>query len=604
MPGFPVTVVDRSKITAIDPVTNAPTFKPDAQIGEALNQGAIITTPAVADITDDKKPEIIVGTNEEYPAADDGGFNAAPTFAASLQLLNASGQTDFVNSRVYAIKPTGDPGGPADMGTGAFVTGWPVKVGDIFAELLPVVGEGITGSAIVGTVSCPSGGSGPKVGALSVAGPGYLFNPDGSSCYGQSGGHDNTMSIDAQGFAANTPKYDTPVIPAAGQPSFGSLDPAGLSFLAPSAGLLRALDLGLSEYQGGQDFTGVWNSSTGQFRPGFPSVQNDLSFLTGPSVANVDNVPGDEVLSSTASLDLNAFTAAGAYPDPTRWPKLTGDWAVSQPLVGSFGQLETDSATHNRVIQLTRAGTVFAYDTPAAACPLGSWPRFHHDNASSGDFSRDAVSPGKPADAQVLGNTLAFKAPGDDLLCGDVDHYEVVTSDTAPSSAADFAGAHTFPATAAPGANQSLALNIALKRYVAVRAVDGTGNDANVGRVAVVDRGSPANGNGNGNVNGNGNGGGTPGGCTDKLAPQSSIDRKKLRVSRKKGIKASGSSKDRGCAGLRRVDVAITRFSGKKCQFVRRNGALTHRRRCQSRVLLTPKGANSWSINFKHPLPR
>ena len=29
----------------IDPVTNAPTFKDDATIGEALNQGAIVTTP-------------------------------------------------------------------------------------------------------------------------------------------------------------------------------------------------------------------------------------------------------------------------------------------------------------------------------------------------------------------------------------------------------------------------------------------------------------------------------------------------------------------------------------------------------------------------------
>jgi hypothetical protein len=609
VPGFPVTVVDRSKITAIDPVTNAPTFKSDPDSkgnDDPLNQGAIIDTPAVADITGDKKPEIIVGTNEEYHANNDGGFNAGSLDTGSLTLLAQSGQLNLVNSRVYAIKPTGDPGGPADMGTGAFVTGWPVKVGDVFAELLPVVGEGITGSPIVGTVNCSTGGNGPKVGALSVAGPGYLFNPDGSSCYGQSNGHDNAMSTDGPGFAANSPKYDHPVIPAAGQPSFGSLDPTGLSFLAPSAGLLRALDLGLDEYQGGQDFTGVWNASTGQFHPGFPSVQNDLSFLAGPSVANVDNVPGDEVLSATASLDLNAFNAqTGEYADPTRWPKLTGDWAVAQPLIGSFGQLETDSATHNRVIEVTRAGTLFAYDTPAPACPLGSWPRFHHDNASSGDFSRDAVLPGKPMGAQVLGNTLSFKAPGDDLLCGNVDHYEVVTSDTPPSSAADFAGAQTFPAAAAPGATQSLALNMALKRYVAVRAVDGTGNDAGVGRVALVDRAAPGGGNGNGNGgNNNGNGGGTPGGCTDKLAPQSSVDRKKLHVSRKKGIKAGGSSKDRGCAGLRRVDVAITRFSGKKCQFVRRGGGLTHRRRCQSRVLLSAHGARSWSIAFKHKLPR
>ncbi|MEA2435512.1 MAG: hypothetical protein QOF65_68 [Thermoleophilaceae bacterium] len=609
VPGFPVTVVDRSKITALDPVTNAPTFKPDATIGEALNQGALIDTPAVADITGDGKPEIIVGSNEEYPAGDDGGFNAGSLNTASLQLLDQSGQLNLVNSRVFAIKPTGDPGGPADTGTGAFVTGWPVKVGDVFAELLPVVGEGVTGSPITGTVNCATGGNGVKVGALSVAGPGYIFNPDGSSCYGQSSGHDNAMSTDGPGFAANSPKYDHPVIPAAGQPAFGTLDPSGLSFLAPSAGLLRALDLGLAEYQGGQDFTGAWNASTGQFHPGFPAVQSDLSFLTGPSVANVDNVPGDEVLSATASLDLNAFNAqTGEYADPTRWPKLTGDWVVAQPLVGSFGQLETDSATHNRVIELTRAGTLFAFDTPAPACPLGSWPRFHHDNASSGDFARDAVSPGAITGAQVLGTALSFKAPGDDLLCGTVDHYEVVTSDVPPKSAADFAGAAQLkpPTPAVPGATESLNLAFALRRYVAVRAVDDQGN---VGRVALVDRQPPAGGGGGGTNNGggggtnNGGGGNTPGGCTDKLAPQSSISRKALRASRKKGIKASGTSKDRGCAGLRRVDLVIAKLSGKKCQFVRSNGRLTYRRKCRRLLLIRVHGTGKWSINLKRKMP-
>ena len=609
VPGFPVTVVDRSKITAIDPVTNAPTFKPDPDShgnDDPLNQGAIIDTPAVADITGDKKPEIIVGTNEEYHASNDGGFNAGSLDTGSLTLLAQSGQLDLVNSRVYAIKPTGDPVGPADMGTGAFVTGWPVKVGDVFAELLPVVGEGITGSPIVGTVNCSSGGNGPKVGALAVAGPGYLFNPDGSSCYGKSSGHDNAMSTDGPGFAANSPKYDHPVIPAAGQPAFGSLDPTGLSFLAPSAGLLRALDLGLDEYQGGQDFTGAWNASTGQFHPGFPAVQNDLSFLTGPSVGNVDSVPGDEVLSSTASLDLNAFNSqTGEYADPTRWPKLTGDWSVTAPLIGSFGQLETDSATHNRVIQLTRAGTLFAFDTPAPACPLGSWPRFHHDNASSGDFSRDAVSPGKPTDARVIGTSLVFTAPGDDLLCGTVDHYEVVTSDTPPASAGDFSGAAQLkPASpAAPGSPQSLNLAFNLRRYVAVRAVDDQGN---VGRVALVDRSAPGSGGAGGGGNNNGGGGGSNngGGCTDKLTPQSSVARKRLHVSRRRGIKAAGSSRDRGCSGLRRVDVVIARLSRKKCQFVTSRGKLTHRRKCRRLLLIKTHGTRSWSIDLKHRLPR
>jgi hypothetical protein len=612
--GFPVTVVDRSKITAIDPTTNAPTFKPDSDIGDALNQGAIVDTPAVADITGDGKPEIIVGTNEEYPEADDGGFAAGSLNTASLALLAQSGQLQLVNSRVFAIKPTGDPGGPADAGTDAFVTGWPVKVGSVFAELLPVVGEGVTGSPVVASVNCASGGNGPKVGALSVAGPGYIFNPDGSSCYGQSNGQNNAMTTDDPGAAAGTPKYDTPAIPAVGQPAFANLDPAGLSFMTPTTGVVRALDLGLPEYQGGQDFTGVWNASTGQYHPGFPAAQADLSFLSGPSAGDVDSVPGDEVLAATSSLDLNAYNAdTGAPADPTKWPKLTSDWVVANPLIGSFGQLETDSATHNRVIELTRAGTLFAYDTPAAACPLGSWPRFHHDNASSGDFSRDAVSPGVPTDAKVLGSALTFTAPGDDLLCGNVDHYEVVTSDVAIKGS-DFGQAATVkPGTiAAPGAAQTLNLDFALRRYVAVRAVD---EQNNVGRIALVDRTPSSSGSG-GETGGNGgNVGGTGGNGSgqqppsaacrvDKRAPRSSISHRALHAAGRR-FSVRGHSRDRGCARLRRVYVAISKHASRgKCRFVTRGGRLSHRRSCRRPHLIRARGLRGWSLRIARRLPR
>ena len=83
--GFPVLVIDRSKISAIDAQTHAPTF--NASAGADLNQGAIVDTPAVGDLTGDGKPEIVVGTNEEYAAEDDGGINAGLLNTASLALL-------------------------------------------------------------------------------------------------------------------------------------------------------------------------------------------------------------------------------------------------------------------------------------------------------------------------------------------------------------------------------------------------------------------------------------------------------------------------------------------------------------------------------------
>src|SRR5690606_36612267 len=124
--------------------------------------------------------------------------------------------------------------------------------------------------------------------------------------------------------------------PALGHPAFGNFA-GGLSFLSPATGLLRALDLAVNEYQGGsQDFIGAWDPATGQLRPNFPRQMNDLQFLTGPSVADIDGRPGEELVAGSASLDLAAYNGLG-LPVSDRWPKLTGDWTVANPLIGQWG---------------------------------------------------------------------------------------------------------------------------------------------------------------------------------------------------------------------------------------------------------------------------
>jgi hypothetical protein len=522
--GFPVLVVDSTKVESVDPTTHAVDF--DDQAGPEINQGAIVDTPAVGDISGDERPEIVVGTNEEYIAGegDEGPFNAATTpSSASFNLLAPLGLLEFANGRIYAIKPDGDPDAPA-AGADPFVSGWPVPIGIALAELLPVVGEGINGSPVIAPLECEAGGAGPKIGTIPAAGPGYLLNADGSSCLGSQGGLHETLASDV---SAGTGQIDRPILPAVGLPAFGDLGGAQPSFVAPATGVVRALDLALNEYQAGsQDFVGAWDTgpgpTSGQFVPGFPSQVNDLQFLTGPAVGDVGGLPGEEIVAGTANADLAAIGAGGA-PTSTAWPKLTTDWTIATPLIGTLGTRDTEAGAPTVVVNLTRSGYINAYATDADACAPASSPRFHHDNANSGDYRRDAVLPGRPAQARVASRELAFRAPGDDLLCGTVAHYEIVTADE-PIDEASFASARSLagaPDPVAAGGEQVYALPAEARRYVAVRAVDEQGN---VGRPALVDLGtSPDGGESSGGGEGDGGSGSQGGDGNGSSACGSSI---------------------------------------------------------------------------------
>jgi hypothetical protein len=145
---------------------------------------------------------------------------------------------------------------------------------------------------------------------------------------------------------------------------------------------------------------------------------------------------------------------------------------VANPLVGSFGD-----PGHKVVVAVTRSGTMLAYRTDAPACSPSSWPRFHHDEANSGDLRRDATAPGTPTNVRLDGKTLRFTSPGDDLLCGPPAAYEVSVEGK------PFARAAAQPVDA--GQPVSIALAGGRPKTVAVRAVD---DQDNLGRAATAGR--------------------------------------------------------------------------------------------------------------------
>ncbi|HZU60024.1 MAG TPA: S8 family serine peptidase, partial [Solirubrobacteraceae bacterium] len=567
--GFPVFMEDPDKITAVNPVTNQPRFsttRAQPHPGISEDQGKIIDTPAVAYVNGPRKPPVIyVGTNEEYTVntGDEGPINSSDP---GVQTIGQSGILTFANGRVYAVKPTGGKmscsGGRCH--SSAFKAGWPVKIGIIDAGLLPDVGEGINGSPVVAPITCTNGGGGMKIGVSPDAGPAYLLNQNGTSCYGSSNGRYNTLQT--EGSSGNSKKVDTPAFAAVGYPSFGSLSGSTITMFDQGAGLIRALDVAVNgEQRGGQDFILGWTPSSGQFAPGYPAVANDLGFLTGETSGDVTGQTGrQEVLGGTASLDVQAFNAAG-QPASSAWPKLSGDWLVATPTLGPFGSLAYLRSAHKDVVTVTRSGTLSVYQTPAKACSPSSWPNWHHDLANSGDWKRDATPPGVPSSLTLSHRVLEFVAPGGDDECGRAARYQVVTSAN-PISPGNFAQAHGLSVKlkpAAAGTVQHFTLPRSAQRYVAIRAMDAQGN---LGLPAVLDTLG---------VQGHAR----PAASCAALGPVSHLAAASGHGGR---VTFTGSSVDRSCgrARIERVRISLWRQSGRSCRFVQPGGSLSSPRSC------------------------
>jgi len=469
-----------------------------------------------------------------------------------------------------------------------------VKIGIVDEGLLPDVGEGINGSPVVAPLTCSDGGTGMKVGVSPDAGPAYILNPDGTSCYGSVNGQDNTLAID--GASGNGQKLDQPAVPAVGSPAFGTLDGSAISMFNPGAGLIRSLSIAVTgEHKGGQDFILGWNTATGQFDPGWPAVDNDLGFLTGEVVGDVTgHAPEQEVVGGTSSLDVQAFNSLG-QPASSAWPKLSGDWLAATPVLGSFGTLDYRPGAGKDVVTITRSGTLSVYTTPARACSPSSWPNWHHDIANSGDYTRDAIPPGVPASLTLSHRVLSFTAPGGDGECGRATSYQVVTSPN-PITAANFARARSLghaPAPAAAGAVQRVALGGASRRYVAIRAVDEQGN---LGLPAVIDtRGIRKHA--------------RPAAACAALGPTSTLGL--LLVPHGQAL-LTGYATDRSCGGapIERVRVSVSRARHTRCQFLQANGRLTRPRSCSSPLFVTSVlrraragRRSSFTLRLRRPLP-
>ncbi len=381
--GFPVLAVDPTTVQSVDPVTHAVTFTPGSHADEG---GELIAAPALGDLDGDGHPDIVVGAQEEYaePANIGDGQDVQ-------QLLAAAGSGGG-NTRLYAISSKGtrahEPNpNPAQPDGGAFLPGWPARIGMLALDSLPTIGDGVATQAAIGDADPAS--PGPEVVAASATGPLYVLDARGHSVFGQANGHDLplawTAGLDGSqrsrfGARSNSTDLVASVV-LFGGPALGRIDgDAAPDPTAPVAGLTRLIDIEASDQQlPNDDQLTAWSGRSGNAFSGLPRVTSDMAFFATPAVADLDHDGHNETIAGDGLYLLSAFSADGR--SPSGWPKLTGGWLVGTPGLGPW-----DLPGRADLAVARRDGVLEVWHTRATSL-AGGWPRFGGDNRNDGHFA-------------------------------------------------------------------------------------------------------------------------------------------------------------------------------------------------------------------------
>ncbi|HEY2772660.1 MAG TPA: FG-GAP-like repeat-containing protein [Candidatus Binatia bacterium] len=387
--GFPVLVVDQSEMSSVNADNGQVVWKTISGQSVGSIGTKLLSSPSVGDIDGDGKPDIVIGSNEEYVRGETANF-----FINNSVFNGLMTGLDLPNGRVYAISHLGnlDPA-VASNPSGPFLPGWPVKIGLLISDLLPTVGHGVTAAPVLADIDDDGD---DEVFINGNNGPAYLLQGDGTSVFGASGGKYKVMSPVLT--AGNNPDASSNDFPLTfgllGGGAAGDFFSSGvMDFALPSVGGHQLLDAQGPALQGPGDHQMMAWSADGKSLPAFPARNEDLQFLSSPAIADVDGDGVAEILQGSGGYYLHAFGANGG--EPTGWPKFTGGWMVGSATAGDInGDGKID------VVAITREGNLYAWGTGADYERTGAksvqWATASHDVQRSGNINSGVATSPSP----------------------------------------------------------------------------------------------------------------------------------------------------------------------------------------------------------------